>query len=119
MRRDVAVEVRRVGGVDNLREDEALVLDTRSERRVARLVAKLELRTLGDGVHVGVPHELDGITDRRVCREGHVAKDTLGRGDNDRVSYTIAFILGFRGGRGSVGGRRSAERGNAFYVENW
>ena len=59
---DTTVEEQRVGVVDGLREDEALVLDTRSERVLLSLVARAELRGVRDGVHVRAPVELDRVT---------------------------------------------------------
>jgi len=79
------VEEGRVGVVNDLGEDEALVLFTRSERSVRCLVARSQFGTLSDGVFVGSPHELDSVSDRGVDSEGVVTEDTLSRSDNDRV----------------------------------
>ena len=74
---DSAVEEDWVGGVDNLGEDEGLVLTARSERCFSSGVAQGERIRLGNGMHVCVPHELDGITDCCVNCERYVAEDTL------------------------------------------
>lgn len=68
-------------------------------------------------MHVRAPHELDGVANGSVCREGNVAKDTLRRSDNDSVRDT-AGTTGTRvagtvtaAGRAGVGGRgRSVRR---------
>ena len=116
MTRGTAVEEGRVGVVDDLVEGEALVLLAGGKRRVAGLVADLELRRLGDGVHVGVPLELDGITDGGIHCERNISENTLSRGDDDSVSYTVS-----RRGVGAVSRSRwcvcssgSTERCNTF-----
>ena len=87
----VAPHSRTERGVDDLGEDEALVLYTRSERLVLSPVAKLELRALRDSVHVRVPDELDGVTNGSVSCEGNVAENTLGRCDDDGVGCASAL----------------------------
>jgi hypothetical protein len=93
-----AVEEDRVGIIDDLLEDEVLQLNTRGEGRIEGLVARSELRALGDGVVVGAPDELDGITNGSVDGEGEVSEDTLGRGNPDNVS--LASLSGSFRGRG-------------------
>ena len=83
-----AVEEGGVGIVDNLLEDEVLQLDTRGEGGIGGLVARSELRALGNGVVVGTPDELDGIADGSVDGEGNVTEDTLSRSDPDDVSLS-------------------------------
>lgn len=69
---------------------ERLVLCTRCEEGIRRLVARFELRGFGDGVIVGAPHEHDGVTDRCVHCEGYITEDTLRRGDNNGMRSTTA-----------------------------
>ena len=122
MGRYTAVEEGRVGIVDDLREDEALVLHARRESMIGSLVAKLELRRLGHGVVLGTPDELDGVTDGGVDGEGHVTEDTLGGGNDDGVGRAsaagavVAAVVGVGavGRRGRVRRGGSAEGGNAF-----
>lgn len=85
-----AVEEGRVGVIDNLREREGLVLGAGSEGSVGGLVARSQLRRLGDGVVVGAPHEQDGVTDRGIDGERNVTENTLGRCDDDSVGSTAA-----------------------------
>lgn len=85
-----AVVEDRVRVVDNLVEGEALVVAAGRERRIAGLVADLELRGLGHGVDVGVPDEVDGVTDGGVGGEGDVTQDTLGGGNDDGVGDTVS-----------------------------
>jgi hypothetical protein len=91
------VEEDRVGIVDDLLKDEVLQLNTRGEESIGSLVARSELRTLGDGVVVSTPDELDGITDGSVDSEGDITEDALGRSNPDDV--------GLAGLGGSVLGR--------------
>ena len=83
-----AVEEGGVGIVDNLLEDEVLQLDTRGEGSIGGLVARSELRALGNGVVVSTPDELDGIADGSVDGEGNVTENTLGRSDPDDMSLS-------------------------------
>ena len=85
-----AVEESGVGIVHDLVESEAHIVGAGCERRIRRLVAKLEFRGFRDGVVVGVPDEVDGVTDGSVDGERNVAKNTLGRCNNDSVGNTIA-----------------------------
>ena len=94
-----AVEEKRICVVDNLFKDEVLQLNTGSEGRVGSLVARSKLRALGDGVVVGAPDELDGITDGSVDSERDITEDTLGRSDPHDV------CLSGLGGRRSILGR--------------
>lgn len=88
--RSTAVEVDRVGVVNDLLKDESCVLLAGSEGAVASLVARSELARLGDGVVVRAPHEHDGITDGRVHGERNVTENTLRRSDDDGVGDTGA-----------------------------
>ena len=83
-----AVEEGGVGIVDNLLEDEVLQLDTGGEGGIRGLVARSELRALGNGVVVSTPDELDGISNGSVDGEGDVTEDTLSRSDPDDVSLS-------------------------------
>jgi hypothetical protein len=83
-----AVEEGWVSIVHDLREYEALVLFSGCERAIGSLVARGKLRRFGDGVVVGTPHELDGVTDGSVYGERYISEDTLGRRNNDGVSST-------------------------------
>ena len=83
---------RRIDHSEKRRTDEVLVLPARSEWRFCSPVAGKESRGSGDSMVVGSPHELDGIADRGIDREGDVAKDTLSGGDNDGVGRTRADI---------------------------
>ena len=113
-----AVVEERVGVVDGLGEGEALVVLARGESgSVGGLVAGAELAGLRDGVVVPSPDPVEGVTDGRVHREGNVAENTLGRGDDDRVRCTSTGCVSSGGGRRSVGGRGSTEGSNAFYIE--
>jgi hypothetical protein len=85
---DGAHEEDGLGGVDDLGEGEGSALDTRGEECVAGLVAGSELIGLGDGVVLGVPLELDGVTDGCVDGERNVTEDTLGRCNDDSVGST-------------------------------
>lgn len=78
-----------LGIIDDLAEDEGLVLLARRERSVERGIAQRELGRLGDGMRTRSPNELDGIANRGVGSERHVAKDTLGRSNDDSVSDTV------------------------------
>lgn len=80
-----AVEVSGPGVGNDLAEDEVLDLRARSEGTLFSPVARQELGGLGDGVVVGPPSELDGLTDGGVHGEGNVTEDTLGGSDNDGV----------------------------------
>ena len=111
-----AVEERRVRRVNDLGEDKALVLDTGGEWCIGSLVAKLELGGFGNSMHVGVPLELDGITDGGIHRERDISENTLSWGNDDSVSYTVS-----RRGVGAVSRSRwcvcssgSTERCNTF-----
>ena len=98
------VEEGGVGIVDNLLEDEVLQLDTRGEGGVRGLVARSELRALGNGVVVSTPDELDGIADGSVDGEGNVTEDTLGRSDPDDVSLSGLGGRGIGRSQGRVAG---------------
>ena len=109
-----------VGVVDDLVEDEALVVRARGKRRIAGLVADLELRGLGDGVDVSTPHETDSVANGSVGGEGDVTQDTLGRGDDDGVGDTVSasaarvVVAGAGGCRGRPGRWWGAEGSNTF-----
>lgn len=96
--------------------DEVLVVLAGGEESITRLVARQELRALGDGVVVGTPHELDGVTDGRIQGEGNVTQDALSRGDDDGVGGASAdgALATAGGGRGSVLSRWGTEGSNAF-----
>jgi len=79
------VEEDRVGIVDDLLEGEILHLNARGEGRIRSLVARSELRALGNGVVVSAPDELDSVADGSVDGEGDVTKDTLSRSNPDDV----------------------------------
>ena len=81
-----AVEEDGVGVVDDLLKGEALLLNTRGERRIRSRVAGSELRAFGDGMVVSTPDELDSVTDGSVDGEGDVTKNTLSRSNPDDVS---------------------------------
>ena len=100
-----AIEEDRVSIVDDLLKDEVLELNARGERRIGSLVARSELRALGDGVIVSTPDELDGITDGSVDGEGDVTKDTLGRSNPDDVGLAGlgGGVLGRSHSRGELG----------------
>jgi len=72
-----------VGVINDLSEDEASVLFTGSEGSIGGLVAGSQFGALGDGVFVGTPHELDGVSDRGVYSERNVTEDTLSWCDDD------------------------------------
>jgi hypothetical protein len=82
------VEEGRVGVVNYLGEDEALVLFAGSERCIRGLVARSQFGTLGDGMFVRSPHELDSVSDRCIDGEGVITEDTLSRSNNDRDGAT-------------------------------
>ena len=111
-----AVEEYRVSRVDDLVEDKALVLDTGGEWFIRSLVAKLEFGGLGNSVHVGVPLELDGITDGGVHCERNISENTLHWGNDDSVSYTVSRrgVRGFSRRRWCVRSSGSTERCNTF-----
>lgn len=94
----------------------ALVLFARCERRVGRLVANLKLRGLGYRVVVGTPHEHDGIANGCVEGEGHVAKNTLRRSNDDSVGCAIprVKVTGRSGCGGHIHGRRRSIRVHAL-----
>lgn len=113
MGRNSAVEERGLGVVHNLVKDERGVLLARGKGRgIGRLVADGEGRRLGDGVRASSPHEADGVSDRGVDREGHVAEDTLGGCYDDGVGRTSrsSRSLGGGGGRWGRSGRRRATK---------
>ena len=103
-----------VGVVNNLIESEVLVVSSRSEGSGRGLVAKLKLRGLGDGVVVGTPDELDGVTDGRVDGERHVAEHALGGCNDNGVGGAgaggtmVAAVVGV-----VRRGRRVSRRGRA------
>jgi hypothetical protein len=120
----VAEEVSRLGVVDGLEVGEALGLESGGEVVRGGLVAELESGSLGDGVVVGVPLELDGVADGGIDGEGDETEDTLRRCDDDGVSNTVgtggagsnsAVGDGLAGVRSSSGLSISGELGNAFY----
>jgi len=80
------MEEDRVGVVDDLLKDEVLQLNARGEGNIGSLVARSELRALGDGVVVSAPDELDGIADGSVEGEGDVTEDTLSGSNPDNMS---------------------------------
>ena len=101
------VEEGGVGIVDDLLKDEVLQLDTRGEGGVGSLVARSELRTLGNGMVIGTPDEFDGIADGSVDGKRNVTEDTLGRSDPDDVSLAGGRVTGRRvagGGHRGVAG---------------
>lgn len=108
-----AVEEDGVGIVDDLGEDEALVLEARSKGSVTGLVAGGEGRRLGDGVAVGSPHELDGITDSSIEHEGDIAQNTLGRCDDNSVGNTVSTCSGLSWGGNARGRSVSSSSGAA------
>ena len=88
-----AVEEERVCIVDDLLKDKVFQLKTRGKGRIRSRVARSELRTLCDGVVIGAPDKLDGITDGSVDGERDITEDTLGRSNIDDVS-----LAGLAGG---------------------
>jgi len=88
--RGTAVVEGRVGVVDDLAESEALILLARSEGGGGSLVAREELRRLGDGVLVGAPHELDCIADGSVNGEGNIPEGALSGSNDNGVCDTIS-----------------------------
>lgn len=101
--------------IDDLSKREALVLASSIEQGIAGLIARSESRRFSDRMIVGTPHELDGVTNRRVHCERHVTKDSLGWCNYDCVSCT-----GTRSTHNTTGScrrvrcRRGAERSNAL-----
>lgn len=82
-----------LGIVDNLIEGEGLVLFAGSERSFFGRVAKVELRTFGDGVWSSSPNKSDSITNRGVDGEGNISENTLSWGNPDSVSGTAALSV--------------------------
>jgi hypothetical protein len=70
--------------------DESFLLDTGGERLILGRVAREQLGRVPDGVRVGTPAELDGITNAGVHSEGNISEDTLGRSDNDGVGNAVS-----------------------------
>lgn len=88
-----AVEEEGVGIVDDLLKDEVFQLKTRSKGRIQSGIARGELGALGNGVVIGAPDELDGITDGCVDGEGDITKDALGWSNIDDVSLAGRGIV--------------------------
>lgn len=107
-----AIEEDGVGIVDDLFKGEALLLNTGGERRIGSLVARSKLRSLGDGVVVCAPDELDGITDGSVDGERDITKDTLGRSNPNDVG--LASLGGGAVGRRVLGRRHRGKLGLAL-----
>lgn len=109
------------GVVDGLLELEAHVLLAGSEGVVSGLVARKELRRLGDGVVVGPPHEVDGVTRGNGHHRRNEPLDTLSRRNDDSVGLAARRARAVRAGgrRGSVHGGGSTVLSNAFYTSKY
>jgi len=109
------------GVVDNLVENEALVLGIGGEGSLSGGVTEQELARLGHGVVIGIPLELDGVTDGCIDHEWHVTENTLGGSNDDGVGDTVGTSLSTAlagtasaGGGRSVHGRGGREGGQAL-----
>lgn len=109
-----AIEEGRIGIVDGLVEGESAILLSRRKWLVFGLVAREELRRLGNGMVTRHPDEMDSVADGRIDEGRHKAKDTCAGSNDDRVVCGRAARTGV--GWRRVGGGRRAVGCNAFCV---